>query len=90
MFAGIVSLLNEERLKAGKPRMGFLNPFLYANADAFNDVTQGTNAHPRGPGDLPFVFAAAKGWDAATGLGTPKFDKLLAAALAVPTHGPGR
>ena len=86
MFAGIVSLLNEERLKAGKPRMGFLNPFLYANADAFNDVTQGTNAQGRGSGPdsaVPFGFACAKGWDAATGLGTPRFDKLLAAALAV-------
>jgi hypothetical protein len=27
-------------------------------------------------------FAAATGWDAATGLGTPHFDKLLAAAMA--------
>ena len=82
MFAGLVSLLNEARLQAGKPRMGFLNPFLYQNPDAFNDVTKGTNAIPRGEGELKYGFACAKGWDAATGLGTPKFDKLLAAALA--------
>jgi hypothetical protein len=31
---------------------------------------------------VPYGFAAAKGWDAATGLGTPHFDKLLAAAMA--------
>ena len=27
-FAGMVSLINEARFKAGKPQMGFLNPFL--------------------------------------------------------------
>jgi len=82
-FAGYVSLLNEARFKAGKPAMGFFNPFAYQNADAFTDVTQGTNAIGRGGGlPLQYGFAAAPGWDAATGLGTPLFDKLLAAALA--------
>jgi len=80
-FAAMVSLLNEQRLKAGKPQMGFLNPFLYANADAFYDVTQGTNAEGRGPISSPYGYAATAGWDAATGLGTPHFDKLLAAAM---------
>jgi len=80
-FAGYVSLINEARAKAGKPQLGFLNPFLYANPDAFYDVIEGTNAIGRGTGALPFGFAAAPGWDAATGLGTPRFDKLLAAAL---------
>ena len=47
-FAGLVSLLNEARFKAGKPQMGFLNPFLYANADAFTDVTKGSNKIGRG------------------------------------------
>ena len=80
-FAGYVSLLNEARFKAGKPQMGFFNPFAYANADAFTDVVKGTNAIGRGTGPLEYGFAAAPGWDAATGLGTPLFDKLLAAAL---------
>ena len=44
-FAAMVSLINEARLKAGKPQMGFLNPFLYANPDAFFDVVKGTNAY---------------------------------------------
>ena len=39
-FAGMVSLLNEARFKAGKPQMGFLNPFLYANPTAFFDVVK--------------------------------------------------
>jgi hypothetical protein len=30
---------------------------------------------------LPFGYAAAPGWDAATGLGTPHFNKLRDAAL---------
>ena len=81
-FAAMVSLLNAARLQAGKPVMGFLNPFLYQNADAFTDVTKGTNAIGRGTGPVPIGYAASKGWDAATGLGTPIFKKLLAAALA--------
>ena len=80
-FSALMSLLNEARLKARKPPMGFLNPFLYANADSFFDVVNGTNAIPRGFGSLPYGYACAPGWDAATGLGTPHFGKLLAAAL---------
>jgi len=52
-----------------------------ANPSAFFDVTVGTNAIPRGVGTLKYGFACAPGWDAATGLGTPHFDKMLAAAL---------
>ena len=81
-FAGMVSLINDALLQAGKAPLGFLNPFLYKNADAFTDVTKGTNAIGRGTGPVPLGFAAAPGWDAATGLGTPVFSKLLAAALA--------
>merc|ERR1711934_1202644 len=42
-FAGMVALLNEARLNANKPAMGFLNPFLYKNAGAFTDVVLGSN-----------------------------------------------
>ena len=81
-FAALVSLLNEARLHADMPPMGFLNPFLYAHPHAFTDVTLGTNAIGGGhQGALPYGFAAAPGWDAATGLGTPRFDVLLQAAL---------
>ena len=77
----MVALLNEARIQHGKPPMGFLNPFLYQNADAFTDVTLGTNAIGRDGKDLKYGFKATKGWDPATGLGTPRFDKLLIAAL---------
>lgn len=90
VFAAMVSLLNEARLRAQQPPMGFLNPFIYAHADTFTDVTLGTNAigHTLNqPVDLRYGYAAAPGWDAASGLGTPRFDKLLTAALS---HNQGR
>jgi len=80
-FAGLVALLNDARMQHGKKQMGFLNPFLYQNADCFTDVVLGTNAVGRGDGPIKYGFNATKGWDPATGLGTPIFSKLLAAAL---------
>lgn len=81
-FAAMVSLLNDARLQAGRKQMGYLNPFLYQNADAFMDVTVGTNALGRGNGPTEWGFNCTKGWDPATGLGTPIFPKLLQAALS--------
>jgi len=85
-FAAIVSLLNEARLAAGKPPMGYLNPFLYQSSGAFQDIVVGSNrirANDCGQSwAWEFGFAAATGWDAATGLGTPKFPELLRAAMA--------
>jgi len=68
--AGVFAILNNVRLSNGDVALGFLNPFLYQNVDAFNDVTTGNNnAGERGkPG-----FDAAVGWDPATGLGTPNY-----------------
>jgi hypothetical protein len=41
-FAGIVSLLNDANIAAGKPPLGFLNPMLYSiGAGGLNDITQG-------------------------------------------------
>ncbi|KAI0085899.1 family S53 protease [Irpex rosettiformis] len=75
IFAGIVALLNDELLAAGKSPLGFLNPFLYANPGAFNDITTGSN-----PGCNTNGFPAVKGWDPVTGLGTPNFAGLRKAA----------
>lgn len=70
--AGVFALLNDARLaKGGKP-LGFLNPFIYQNGDAFNDVSEGMNH-----GASKVGFTAIKGWDAATGWGTPNAGKLL-------------
>lgn len=81
-FAAIISLLNEARLAKGKPQLGFLNPFIYKNKDAFHDVVVGTDKIDRLGYSTKYGFDATKGWDPVTGHGTPQFQKLLAAALA--------
>ena len=73
-FAGIVALLNDVRLMQGKKTLGFLNPLLYQTlmGKGFNDITEGSN-----PGGL-FCggFKAMKGWDPASGWGSPNFGLL--------------
>ncbi|KIP07558.1 hypothetical protein PHLGIDRAFT_70854 [Phlebiopsis gigantea 11061_1 CR5-6] len=73
--SAVVSLINDALNVAGKKPLGFLNPFLYANPSAFIDITSGDN-----PGCGTNGFTAATGWDPVTGLGTPNFAKLKAAA----------
>ncbi|KAF9475808.1 subtilisin-like protein [Pholiota conissans] len=71
-FAGIISLVNNVRISAGKPVLGFLNPFLYSTGfSALNDITIGNNAGCGTPG-----FNATTGWDPVTGLGSPNFHLL--------------
>ena len=82
-FAALISLLNEARLQAKMPAMGFLNPFVYKNANAFHDVVKGNNVV--GTGARQFGFDCTKGWDPVTGVGTPNFGKLLAAAMGIAT-----
>ncbi|KAJ6560453.1 tripeptidyl peptidase A [Mycena capillaripes] len=72
-FAGLVALLNDARLAARRPALGFLNPLLYKRgAHALNDVVAGGNPGCGTPG-----FNATEGWDPVTGLGTPDFRKLM-------------
>jgi tripeptidyl-peptidase-1 len=73
-------VVGSTRSQAGKPPLGFLNPFLYANANAFTDIIAGNNRHGRGT-TYPYGWDCAVGWDPITGLGTPKFQLLLKAAL---------
>ena len=80
-FSGLISLINDARLKAGKKQMGFLNPWIYQNTDSFTDITKGDNRRGRGPFVTPYGFNCTKGWDPVTGVGTPIFDKMLKAAL---------
>lgn len=77
VVAGLFARINAARAAQGMPNMGFLNPFIYQNPQAFNDVTLGsvTGASVQG-------FSALEGWDAATGMGTPNFPKLMDAALS--------
>jgi kumamolisin len=57
LWAALIARLNQA---SGKP-LGYINPQLYQNPKALRDITSGNN------GD----FAAAVGWDACTGLGSP-------------------
>merc|ERR1712110_1129349 len=75
--AGIFARLNAQRADKNLPPMGFLNPYIYQNGDAFNDVKLGMN---QGMGKVGFT--ALKGWDPATGFGTPNFPKLSKAMKA--------
>ncbi|KAJ7639487.1 family S53 protease [Roridomyces roridus] len=75
IFASVIALINNDLIATGQSPLGFLNPWLYANADALNDVTAGSN-----PGCSKSGFAAVSGWDPVTGLGTPDYNKLRAAA----------
>jgi hypothetical protein len=49
IFASIIALLTNERIAAGKPGLGFLNPLIYANPGAFNDITTGARFRPECP-----------------------------------------
>ncbi|WP_116137592.1 S53 family peptidase [Trinickia diaoshuihuensis] len=69
LFAALVARINAI---AGKPA-GFVNQKFYGASNAFNDITSGNNG----------TYAAATGWDACTGLGSPK-GRALAAALGAP------
>lgn len=75
-FSAIISTLNNYQLNAGKPTLGFLNPWIYQtaakNAKAFYDVTQGNNQYSC----CWTGFSCAQGWDPVTGVGTPNFDVL--------------
>jgi kumamolisin len=62
LWASLIARLNAAK---GSPA-GLINPLLYQNPSTCNDITQGNN------GD----FAAAPGWDACTGLGSPNGQQL--------------
>ncbi|PCH37959.1 family S53 protease [Wolfiporia cocos MD-104 SS10] len=75
-WASIIALLNDRLLAAGKPVLGFLNPWLYSTgASALTDIVYGNN-DACGP-YYNIGFDATTGWDPVTGLGTPKFASLL-------------
>jgi tripeptidyl-peptidase-1 len=73
-LAGMVSVLNAQRAKKNKPKLGFLNPLLYASPQLAKDVTIGWNNCTA----VPTIcceegFTAAAGWDPLTGIGSPNY-----------------
>jgi kumamolisin len=76
LWAGLVARINQ---KLGHSA-GFLNPLLYQNPAALNDIVSGSNID----------YNAGSGWDACTGLGSPRGMAILK-ALSVkspPPSGP--
>jgi kumamolisin len=71
LWAGLIALCNQSL----GHRAGFINPILYANPSAFNDITKGNNRVQ--PGNVG--YDAGTGWDACTGLGSPNGQKVLTA-----------
>ncbi|KAF4977797.1 hypothetical protein FZEAL_5763 [Fusarium zealandicum] len=98
VFGAMVALINNERLKKGKPPMGFLNPWIYKYGDtAFTDITQGKSAGCPGfsytfqpSPEVPNAgWRTAKGWDPVTGWGTPLHIAVCNAQLSwlcMPNH----
>ena len=62
LWAALIARINSTTNR----RLGFLNPHLYANRQAFRDVTSGSNG----------AYLAGSGWDACTGLGSPHGTRL--------------
>ncbi|KAJ5166607.1 RmlC-like cupin [Penicillium canariense] len=89
IFAGIISLLNDARLRAGKPVLGFLSPFFYSQGyKALNDKvaagSYGCDGSVDGGLVIPYAhWNATRGWDPVTGLGTPDFQKLKAMVMSI-------
>jgi len=79
-FAAVITLLNDIRLHAKKPVLGFLNPWIYqtdaSDHTAFFDVQIGNNLVPSCCNTGKGGFKCAEGWDAVTGVGTPNFASL--------------
>jgi alpha-tubulin suppressor-like RCC1 family protein len=75
IWAGFAALMNEYAGKQGAPTVGFLNPAIYEMgmdsdqsryAASFHDIQSGPN-----PNACSFSYTAQKGYDLATGWGSP-------------------
>ncbi|KAI1349142.1 peptidase S8/S53 domain-containing protein [Xylaria sp. FL0043] len=78
-FGAMITLINGERIKAGKGPVGFLNEVLYAHPEIFDDIVEG---HQSGCGTEG--FRAVDGWDPASGLGAPNFARLKEVLTSLP------
>jgi kumamolisin len=72
VWAAAATVWNKNNAAAGRPGIGFVDPTIYAlgndsvtYARDFHDITEGSNG-----------FAAAKGWDEASGWGSPNLNNL--------------
>jgi kumamolisin len=70
VWAGFCALINDARIRAGKPPLPFLPPLLYPllGSNCFRDIIAGSNG----------VYHAIPGFDLVTGLGAPSIRNLIA------------
>ena len=61
LWAGLLTLVNQQRAQGGGSPVGFANPQLYATPSALRDIVSGSNG----------AYSAGPGWDPCTGLGSP-------------------
>ena len=73
----MTSLVNARRAAAGAGGVGWINPSIYANPGAFNDITSGNNSCTEAF-CCAIGFEAVPGWDPATGFGSVDYAKFLA------------
>ncbi|CAK3952267.1 Tripeptidyl-peptidase sed2 [Lecanosticta acicola] len=95
IFAGVISLLNAQRIQNGHKPLGFLNPWIYSSGyQGLNDIVvggsvgcDGTDYFTNGPTpNIPGAgWNATKGWDPVSGFGSPNYPKLY--QLAMEAHG---
>lgn len=77
-WAGIIAMVNQQRVANGESHIGFLNPTLYSigtgsNFDTdFHDIVSGNNG----------AYSAVVGYDLVTGWGSPKAANLINALVS--------
>ncbi|HDR9587899.1 TPA: S8/S53 family peptidase [Burkholderia stabilis] len=71
LWAALIARINA----AAGASAGWVNPVLYKNPGALRDITKGSNG----------TYAAATGWDACTGLGSPDGARLAAILARKPS-----
>jgi len=96
LFAGMMALVNDERLAMNKTTVGFVSPALYAlhrsdgAKSVFNDIKEGSSKCPNAKmcgamvGCCKHGFRAGKGWDPLTGLGSVDFQRLRDELVRLP------
>ena len=91
LWAGLLARINQARGK----RLGFVHPYLYKQylegpgKEAFHDITVGNNRCATVVGKniyetTPPPYAAKVGWDACTGLGSPRGAQLTQLLMNAP------
>lgn len=80
LWAGLITRINQQM----GHRAGFVNPTLYANPAAFNDVELKSNRVSSQTGHENLGYDAIQGWDASSGLGSPIGTAVAGALAAAP------